>query len=271
MLRNPSIHLTKTDLNSIFKELGITVDIELFMNLAYKKRLKGRYLIVPKNKKMEDKLKRLHKNEMAEVELFNRILDSTRMLMGHKHIPKIEKGSSQYELLKEVSIIASEFSESFDLGESEGFHIFCKIGIQIMGNKYALNKFKYHKENIFKHKEVIDMCSVDSDKDFVDTIINQYSKRLTSIGVNYKVENVSEYAEFLYTKNQIKPLGIDIKDWITSQFSEMEFLNVLPNPNQLHGDNAMKRYKQWLIKSGKPEQNKIPGYDPTDFLKKFKS
>lgn len=274
-MRSPTIHISRESLVQIFSELEIPIGDKLqrFMELSTKHRVKGRFAIYPKTKQLSNKLIKSHKSDIQNIEVFNQILDSTRMEAGHKHIPKLEKGTSNYNLMKEICLIATEFCDSFELTTREGFYIFCKIGIVTMGKKYALNKFKYYKDHIFKQKEVEELCKDEAEKDLIEILIHEYKTKLEKLGVYYKVEDVIEYSEFIYAKDELKSQGSNPKDWITSQFDQMEFLNVVPNPNQLHGQNSVKRFQQWKIKNtdNQSKQKVNPeGYDPTEFTKKFK-
>jgi len=67
------------------------------------------------------------------VQQFNRLLDAERRTIGHRHITPIRPNSPTYLLLKEVALMACDFSNSVGIENiDEGCKIYIKLGLEKM-------------------------------------------------------------------------------------------------------------------------------------------
>lgn len=272
-MRNPSLHITLENLKSVLSPYVTLKDSDWnsILGESFKLRIKNRTILLSNKKATIDRIQKKLNTE-GNVEVFNGILSTVRSLLGHRFSP-ILKNSRDYEQLKEISNLADEFNQVFNLSQREGYLDFCKIGIELMNKKYALNKFKYFKEKIFQIKEWEFLIEEEKSRDNlynVNQVIQNYSELLESKGIQFEIETLEDYVNFIYCKNQILENGAEIKKWLKSQFEKLEFVDRVPNPNQLYGEAALKRYKDSLLTLTKESKNKDKFYDPSKFLEKFK-
>lgn len=273
MSRNPSIHIRRTDLKIVLLNSGIQVSdsqMDLIFQNAIHYKLSDRHLIFSNKKQNLERLEKNHKVETAPVEIFNGCLTLVRQDIGHRFFEKIDRTSVQYSVLKEVSMIAEEYCKTFNLGLREGFVEFCRLGLDLMGKKYGLNKFKFYKEKIFKQKEWEILIQDDAGSTLTAEVISYYKSTLLSKGTTYEIDRVEEYVDFIYCKQEIQESNSKVKDWIDAQFIKLEFLDIYPNPNQLYGDGARKRYKEYMLTIPGNSNQVDSIYDPSKFLSKFK-
>lgn len=255
---DPSIHIKKSDFKKLLNDCGIKlsdkkVDMLFLKSINY--NLKNRYLVLSNKKTIIDKLLKTHKRDSHGVELFNGLLNSIRKDKGHKYVRVIMKDSRDYAMLKEINLIAIEFCETFEIDQRKGFTDFIRFGLDIIGKNYALSKFKYHKEKIFKYKEIEILISNDSDKYLTNQIYEYYCEKvLQEAGIEYSISTIEDYANLVYTKQCITDNNADYKHWIDAQFEKLAFVEAIPNLNQLHGENAIKRFNTSNLKVKK---NKI--------------
>lgn len=249
---NPSMHITKSSFKQLLKDCSVKLTdskIDLIFSKSINYNIKNRYIISSNKQSIIEKLLKTHKRDCQGVELFNNVLSSVRKAENHSYVRFIGKDSPQYSILKEINLIAIEFCEVFDLPQRQGFTEFVKYGLKIIGKNYALNKFKYYKDKIFKYKEVELLVGSDSDKYLTSQIYSYYSERVEKeTSVNFEVNTIDEYADFIYTRQSIMDCNADYRLWIDSQFDQLSFLEVVPTTSQLHGENALKRYKKSNLK-----------------------
>lgn len=249
---NPSIHITKSNFKKLLSDCGIKLSdskIDMFFQKSINYNIKNRYLILSNKQAIIEKLLKTHKRDSNGAELFNGILTSVRRDKGHKFVRHITKDDRQYAMLKEINLIAIEFCETFDLDHRPGFTDFVKYGLDIIGRNYAINKFKYYKDKIFKYKEVELLIGTDSDKYLTSQIYSYYAEKVEKeTGTEYKVSTIEDYADLVYTRQCITDNNADYRSWIDAQFDKLAFVEVVPNLYQLHGEKAIKRFNSSNMK-----------------------
>lgn len=256
-MRDPSLHLTQSQLTELLKDtLNLTEQKALILakkliKKAYSVRVKGRTQIVEKDKATNKKLKRTIAADNDYTPQFNKVLTLIRMNQGH-NFTGIKDTDREYVTLKEITIIALDFCKSFKLDIDAGFKLFVQIGLYFIGKKYAINKFKTHKENIFNFYSF----SVEIDNDPNKEATNQFYEAwketmLTWADLEMEVKNVDKFINILYGRQEADEAKADYKDWIEAQFCELAWLDVIPELTQLHGVNALERYERWKVKNRK--------------------
>jgi hypothetical protein len=259
-MRDPSIHITQSTLANLLKEtLEITDQKALtlakkLVKKAFDSRVKGRATIIEKDKTVSKKLKKSVESENDYTEQFNRILTLSREQAKH-NFTAINQTAREYTTLKEVTLIAVEFCKVFSLPVDIGFKEFIQLGFQLIGKKYALNKFKYHKENIFNHYSFSLEIQNDPKKKATEKFYEIWrDTMLTWSSMDVEITTVEKYVNLLYARQEADEAKADYDDWIEAQFQELAWLDVIPELTQLHGVNALERYEKWKIKNKKVKQ-----------------
>lgn len=235
-MRKSSIHILRSDLISILKKYVTLDDID-------------HLLFEVSNKYMSRKLVISNKVIPINVAKFNSILNSERIKLNHKP-HNILKTDKLYSVLVDITTDAEEFNRTYMLDVEDGFKSYVNIGLTKIGKNYALNKFKTYKEHIFNKYNNLCIVEQDDNKDLTEQIYQYYLKKIKS-----NRSFVENYHDFVYCRADIELNNADVKDWINAQFIGFEYLNAYPQPYQLHGEEAFKRYinisKNWRSEARK--------------------
>lgn len=238
---------------------------EIILKKAYPKRLKSRSQIQVKNTKTKERLDKAKSVETDNVEIFNRLLYAIRQAEGHRFIKAIKPTDTEFQMLKEVTQIANEFVEMYQIKpKEEGFKTFIRIGLGFIGKKYAINKYKYHKTNIFEFYKNSVILQEDSDPKATQAfyeIWQQYMEIWANIEI--ELETSEQKINILYARMEADEVEADYEDWIRAQFEELAWLKAIPELGQLHGKKAKERYEKYLINSQRNEKEDIDTTIPT--------
>lgn len=262
-MRNPSIHLKKSDLLQVLTEIGYTKEdsIELandILKVASKYAVKNRVFVYSGTKVERTKIVRSVVSNGADVELFNRILDSVRKQKKHQFVRQILKTDKEYQMLKDIATIAEEYCEMFGYSNKEtGFADFCGLGVDLMGKKYGLSKFKYYKGHIFDLKESVVAIETDENKKGTEEFYQIY-KKLMVVYANLEVDlknpfKPERFKHIIFGRQEADENKADYKTWIKAQFEGLQFLNVVPELSQFYGDKAKERYDRAYVQENKPD------------------
>lgn len=243
MKRDPSIHVTQSELARLLKEAGVT-NAEVLSDVIFKlprKSLSHR-MLVSLDKKGTQRVKKVLSSKSSDIELFARLLITP-------FSKPIKEGTAQYTNLVKTIELATEFTELFNLEKIDGYQEYHLLGKTVMGKRYALNKFSYYHEkitNLYQHKKEIE---ADSNKQGTKEIFSWYVKFMKEgVGVDFTIKpnDYTSYINFVYTRQEADQNKANYKDWIKAQFDGFTFLNIVPEINQVWGDGALKRYRQSL-------------------------
>ena len=191
---------------------------------------------------LRELLKESHNDEY--VQLSNKTLHDVRIDLKHRYVKQILLNDKEYGMLTDIASDAKSFSELFELDYSEGFTIYIQTGLKLIGKNYGLNKFKTYKEKIFTINERNFVTNNDDDQDMTFEIANYYYHKC---GFKNDVDVLAQMWElyghdFVHARLDIVENEANFKTWINAQFEGFKFLKKLPEPYQLHGQEATKRY-----------------------------
>lgn len=253
-MRDPAIHIRKSDLIKVLISSGIEspeAKADQIIREGYRYRVLNRHTIAVKTKKNEKKAEKFVELAEVKVNKFNMILTAVRQEAGHKYIQTIGTNDRDYLLLKEVATNAEEFCKVFELGNYEkAYKLYIQLGLMMMGKKYGLNKFKYYKTQIFSLYENVLTIKQDDSPEATAELYECYLDALEQAR-NIRFEfntDPAKYVNIVYARQQADLYNAPYEDWIKAQFDGLSYLNVVPDPNQLNGDNAANRYAAFLMK-----------------------
>jgi hypothetical protein len=250
-MRKASLNILHSDLQKIIKSLGLSKsDSDMIFNRIINDSSKYplRRSVIFTKASNRSKLSKI----ANQVELFNRILNSERSRLHHKAIRQILKTDKSYSVLCKISNDAEEFCRLFELTYHEGFQHYCKIGLNKIGRNYRLNKFITHKDYIFDTYERNTVVENNEHVDLTSQVCLHYIDKCKILDEDQMVNIWSQYGhDFVYCTEQILQHNANHETWINSQFLGLEYLDVIPEPYQLHGEEALKRY----LKHGKVSQS----------------
>lgn len=230
-MKKPSVHILLEDLQRVVSDPLI---LSRIIQKAKDNPVRRSILTGTKTQK-----KHLKNSFIDNVELFNRLVCSQRSVPTRTVI----SGDKRYLMIADICKDAVEFVNHFELSTEEGFKEYVEIGLKKIGKNYRLNKFKTYKEYIFDTYERYQVIKSDDDKQVTADIANIY---LEYAEINDDTQRQSIYKtyihDFIYAKQQADENKANHRVWIKSQFDGLKYLEVVPNPYQLHGEEAQKRY-----------------------------
>jgi hypothetical protein len=250
MKRDPSLHITKSNLVKVLKAALIPfedADIERIFEKAAVYQIKNRYLLKAVGKDGKA-VKKVMDNTSGNVQMFNRLLNQLRLKANHRFTSVIGKGTSEYVILMEIASLAEAFKLKYKIDATdEAYTYYIESGLELMGNKYGLSKFKYYNTSICETFECAVEISEDKTKD--DTKAFQECWKvimLERVGECPTIKKVSDYVHLVRGKNAAKAKKASFANWIDAQFEGLAFLSAIPELNQMYGDNALKRYDKYM-------------------------
>ena len=256
MRREPSIHITKTDLEKILTGIlpkGVLVSklVEHVFIEATPYSISSR-TVVPTNNRIEKKIEKLVKSSRMDADLLANALYLVRKKLKHKGITQIKPGTKDWETIKTLSINAVEFCNDFNLDKKLGFLKFIEIGLSRLGPKFNLNKLGSLNGTISEIYEANLEILKDDEPDLTMELYQLYSKHILSqTGIFEDFSNEPEkYVWFVRARQQAKKINLSLDLYIEAQFEALDFTRGIPYPSQLVGPKANQRIYQYLYKRG---------------------
>lgn len=252
-MKNPSIHIKRSDLLLILNKLGITCNINDLMREAMKYSIRNR-VVVTLPAKARQKAMRIVDTETEWVDTFNGIYMSV-MLANNIRVLPIHKKDPQYLTLKEITRQAVDFCHTFQVPYELGFKTYIQLGVVLLNKKYSLYRLKAASDRIVAiHRDIL----VISDDPTPELTVKIYECWKTAMkqyaGVEIDIQGqVDKFVHFVYAKQDADEVKADYADWINAQFEKWAFLKSVPEFSQLHGDNAKINYSIFMGKGPKDE------------------
>ena len=269
MRRNPSLHITKSDLEKVLLSIQIEPNMLVgnLVNEIFDKsqpyQLVGRYKTIAKTKaKTKKKIAKSQEVDSrlpkGSVERFNRLLIVWRTQNNpYTKVRNITKDDRDYILLKEVALKAYDFAMYFELGVQAGFEQYIQIGLASM-RRYRLGAFKSYEKSIYEKFESVRDVDNDDKADKTNHFYQIWRLAMMKYTELETIPNLqtdkTKYIHILYARKQADEPGADYELWIEAQFEGLSFMSVIPQLSQFYGDNAKKRYERHLLNSPAVEE-----------------
>ncbi len=270
MTRDPAIHILKSDLFRIFMEIqdwpeGAQDMTDTVFRHAKKYQIRTRSIVAGN----ATQRKRVERRSTAVCPLtperLGRILYAERVRHQHQVITAINKGDSAWTTLMEVARDAYEFGELFGImPRDEAYRQYVDLGLQLMGRKYAIGKFKYHKERIFERKGSHVLIADDPDTEGTDRFQRIWRKAMERHSRMAMKLDPLDRVHFIYARIEAEQEGAKFSVWIEAQFERLAFLSAVPNLNQFYGDGALKRYREHALKGSHKKAGEVSHELPTE-------
>lgn len=250
-MRDPSMHVKESDLVEALRKLGQTgLSIEQLMRALKRKACNNRSVTIT-NDKLDKKVTKLLKSRADDVHIFNNMLFMVRKSHRHFGFKKVIENTRDWGLLKEITGLALDFTNEFELERKEGFKNYCDIAISKM-NKFSYPKLKSMYESIchiYHNKKLI---AEDDTPHLTKSIHDFYVKMIvkqTGNPVDYHSQPESYY-HFITVKNLVVQKKLKYEEYIRAQFAGLDWINGIPHPAQLIGDKANERLSRYLYENG---------------------
>jgi len=251
-MREPSIHITKSVLNSILSSLGPNSEdlTDTIFRLAKTHSINTRTITVS-NERMEEKAMKIMKAERNDTDVLAQILYSVRKKLKHRGIVPIKAGSKDWGVLKEITSQALDFTNEFGLTRRYGFLRYIEIGLSKMQN-FALNKLPSMYEGICERHQAMVEIEKDSDSTMTEEMYKYYcSKIIENTGIHDNLKEIPEkFVWFVRARAEAEKLNLSVKVYMKAQFEGLDFTKGIPHPTQLVGAKAKERVIRHCYKEG---------------------
>lgn len=265
-MRDPALHIRRSDLSQIFVKLGTNIDVDLFMVEARKYSIKNRVFVTTKaiSKKKSD---RSVGADSASLDRFNAVYMGVMLSNNIKVIP-ITKISPQHLTLKEVCWQAAEFCKLFSLGTEEGMRTYVEIGVKLLDRKFGVYRLKSMAQRITDYYQAKTLIKNDPDPDGTSDCVTAY---IQAVKIFYHtsiiLEDDVQRAHFIHVREDVDALKVDCYEYICAQFEKYAYLNSIPAFSQLYGDQAKLNYQIYMAKVKKDHTSK----EEQDYFNKVKN
>jgi len=266
-MRDPSIHITKTQLHKILSDSGyewvnIGVDLDYLVRIVLrsgkKHTLTHRALLVSSDR-VEKKVKNALKSSNSDASKMASLIYKIRKSKKHRGIMLINQGHRDWVNIKSMAKDAINFCNEFEIEDKvQGFMAYITIGLNKM-TRFNITRFPSMYESIcLTHQsnlELLEDNSPEQTKIIHDYYIAIIAER-TGIRDTYE-NNVDKYKYFYDVKKVCSDNKFPFRIWIDAQFEGFAWNQILPDPMQLVGDKALKRFNKYVY-SKKIKFNEIP-------------
>jgi len=253
-MRQPAIHIGLDQLTQELSNLGIKDAEKEAKNIAVRTK-NNRFLnriSVKLNKRQQQELERAKNSSNYHVNEFLGVLQQIRLKRKHKGITPIRPGDSQYKILKEVTQLAVDFCDAYQLMAIAGFRIYIELGLEFMGRNYGLNKFKYyHSKIVDEYKNAVELDASPYKEEGKEYLQYYLKKMREEVGIVIEDTSVFNLLDFIRAYEDAKSYGAKKEHWLKAQFEAFAQFDSVPEPYHLYGDKAIDRYKKYLINYSK--------------------
>lgn len=267
-MREPSIHITKSDFEEILESLDIKAfPVDAFFSQAKRKALLARSIQVTNNK-TNKRVTNITLATPGDAALIADIIYATRIKLKHRGVRKMNEADTRnWTLCKKLAQVCNTFCEDFGLETREGFIAYIEIGVKRMTDcRNLLNRLIAMAENISAQYDAQDQVRNDPSPRETQEVHNYYVKRIAdATGILETFEDQPEkYVHFIKLKEFIHSKGWDYKVYIDAQFESLAWCNGLPEIETLHSDKAVQRLNKYLYKHKSLSVSQTPRRETED-------
>jgi hypothetical protein len=258
MLKNPSIHIRRSDLIKILDALGIDHTIaEKIMYDARNHNIQNRVSVTLSSRAKKKAERSAGTDNTKIVEEFNRVFDAynkdnnIKMLVIHKTDP-------QYITLKEVANQAVSFCNLYSIESLEtGFKAYLDIALHLLKSKYSIYRLKSYGQRITEYYGAIDTIKKDTDPKRTEFMYLAWRKAVVKyFGHNLEITDPQKYMYFVMAREDADQMNASYEDWMCAQFEKWSFLNSIPEFSQYTGEQAAINYSVYVKKENKEYSSK---------------
>lgn len=217
-MRDPSIHIRRSDLINVFRRLEMDVDkVDLIFKLTKHKRVKNRFLTAEK----------IYTDNTGK---FVNILHTMRMQHNHRGIVQIKKGDKNWKVCSGIASKVEDFSIEFGLTFEDAARMTIEQGLK--SKIFRLNALNPEKirDKVYIEKSGMRKQAVKALDIYLELVgLEGYKK-------NFLAPEILINFVFLVEQTE------DVREWIKAQIEGLKWTNSIPEPYQLHGEKAFLRY-----------------------------
>jgi hypothetical protein len=259
--RQPSIHITWERMVNIliecahkFNNVGCTADVEDLVDSIFAKASKhalNHRKLLAGNQKHAKTNTRIKASTLDDARTFAITLMRVRKAEYHKGVTVIKESSRDWLVLKEVTQLALNFMQDFDLEKNEAFTMYIRYAIKRM-KQFSLNKFHFLHEAICLDYQAYLKILKDPTPSQTQRVMDIYNGIIAEkTGSSFDYQTIPDkYQYFIDVKQECQRLGIKFEDYIKSQFAAFDWRSAVPEVSQLVGAKALERLNKYLFQNG---------------------
>jgi hypothetical protein len=284
MRRTPSLHITEETLTQVLRRI-----IEDDNSVRYVPEILAKDILVAAkhhsinsrsisitNKAQEKAIERVFKSGLSEAHLFNRTLAMVRKTLKHRGITPIKEGDRNWGMIKDATALAITFCNDFGLEPKTGIQEYIRLGIAKM-SKFSLNRFPMIHEGICMDYEATLLIHNDSHRDETLAMHTYYCEILlvrTGLPESY-LQTPHKYLCFVKATDLCLERGIKVTDYVDAQFEGLAWTSNPPDPGQLIGENALRRFTKYAfaksLKFGRAKKPEVSKDKLSAFINKYRN
>jgi len=203
------------------------------------------------NEKLLKKAEKVKLASRSDTGMFAQQLLLMRRKAKHRGLRLMKPGDTDWFNIKEVTKMATEFSNEFSMPTKIGYREYIQLGLGMMKN-FSVFKFKSIHSAICNKYEAIQ--EIEQDKSPEDTKkIHDFYIAIISEKVGYTQSYINQpekYIYFIKAKEEARSIGISYKEYIKAQFGAFEWKSGIPDPMQLTGVKARDRVQRYAFENG---------------------
>lgn len=251
-MRDPSIHISKSQFKHILSDLGIKrFPVDRLFIKAKEVSLNSRIIYVTSNKDKK-KISNITLASTGDANLAADILYSVQIHLKHRGVKRIKEGTSQWSNCKRLAEVCNTFCEDFNLEPREGYILYIKKGFERLGSntRNYINRLISMSQIIAESIQASQYISQDSDPELTEEIYEYYQKVIADrTGIKLDFKDPDKYIYFVKLREFCEVQGIDPIEWVDAQFEGLLWCNGIPDPDKLIGDKAQSYYAKFKYKN----------------------
>lgn len=259
MKRDPSIHITRSQFESILNTLEVyNFPTEAFFVIARKTAVNTRAVLTSKQKEINAISKTLLAS-MGDAQLAADIYYMCRIKLHHVGVRKITQDNLRdWNTCKALAEACNNFCDTFQLQTREGFIKYMEIGLDRVGKNTKgginlLQRLVAMSENICSQYQSEMEIAEYRNNTCVNDMCNYYTKLIASSTGLYEdyFKDPLKYIHFVYLYQFLEEKGLtkNYQSWIRAQFEALSFCNGIPRLEELYNDKAIERYNKFKFKT----------------------
>lgn len=255
-MREPSIHITRRILRLLIHEwfkinkIGKPAEslVIHLMERGVNYAVTNRIGLAAVNEKGKKRINRVVSSPTEDALKFANTLSYIRTQLGHRGVTKYTKAHRDWEFIVELSGLANEFCESFELSKKEGYAEYIRMFFDGRSGAFKLRMLKSQHEALVQRYEAKLEIEADPNKESTERAYETYQQLVyEATGINFDYRKMPDkYRCFVKVAQLAKDLGVNSDHFVIGNFETLaSFATGIPSPEQLITNNGIDRVIKW--------------------------
>ena len=250
-MRDPSLHIKKSDFVKVLKELGLTIPDDKMKTLfELSKKDKIYRNIITSSNRIEKKVKSITKSDIGDCELFSQLLTLKRKQLKHRGELTILPTSRDWPIIKKLVEEANFFIEEFEFDKRDGYIEFINILIS-QTNKFSISRLQLNAMKVVPVYKNIKTIKEDKYPDITAKLHLMFcTKIFQKTGLDIHFQHIPDkYIHFVELSEILVNRNIPPKIYIDAQFQLLDWVSGVPEPAYLSSEKAMLKFNKFCFEN----------------------